>query len=36
MNFEISKAFQKSFDRLKNKQLATAILAAIDEVSHAE
>ncbi len=36
MNFEISKDFQKSFNRLKDKKLATAILAAIDEVNQAE
>ena len=36
MNFEISKAFQKSFDRLKDKQLAAAILSVIDEVNQAE
>ncbi len=32
MNFEISKAFQKSY-RLKDKQLAAAILSVIDEVN---
>ena len=36
MNFEISKAFQKSFDRLKDKQLAAAILSVINEVNQAE
>lgn len=36
MNFEISRSFQKSFNRLKDKQLAAAILAVIDEVSQAE
>ncbi len=36
MKFEISKGFQKSFGRLKDKQLAIAILSAIDEVSQAD
>ena len=36
MNFEISKAFQKSFDRLQDKRLAAAILAVIDETSQAK
>jgi len=36
MNFEISKAFQKSFNRLKDKQLSAAILAIIDDVNQAE
>ena len=35
MNFEISKAFQKSY-RLKDEQLAAAILSVIDEINHAE
>ncbi len=36
MNFEVNKAFQKSFDRLQDKRLAAAILAVIDEISQVE
>ncbi len=36
MKLEISKAFQKSFNRLKDKQLASAILTVVEQVSQAE
>jgi mRNA interferase RelE/StbE len=36
MNYEISKAFQKDFNKLKDKKLAVAILASIDAVAQAK
>lgn len=35
MNFELEKAFVKDFQKLKNKELATAIAEAIKQVSNA-
>jgi mRNA interferase RelE/StbE len=35
MNFEFEKAFVKDFQKLKNKELATAIVEAIKQVSDA-
>ena len=35
MNFELEKAFVKDFQKLKNKELATAIAEAIKQVSDA-